>query len=88
MLLGIYHEPVCLREGHVETYGPYARYVLGMAQRFEAVRVFAPATDQPTQYAGVALDQANVEVVPLPYFETHAQAYRRMWAIMSAFRSH
>lgn len=69
-----------------DTYGPYARYVLEFARHFDHVTVFAPTTAEPTYFSGHPVDAANVRVVPLPFFMTHAQAYRRAGAIARAFR--
>lgn len=88
MRIGIYHEPVHTDGKGFDTYGPYARYVLEFAQHFEHVTVFAPTTDQPTYFSGCPLEAPNVTVVPLPWFTTHAQAYRRSVSIVRAFRSH
>lgn len=71
-----------------DTYGPYARYVLEFARHFDRVIVFAPATDQPIHFSGTPLVADNVEIVPLPFFMTHAQAYRRARTIASVFRRH
>lgn len=86
MHLGLYHEPVHTDGRTFDTYGPYARYVLEFARHFDRVTVFAPTTDKPTYFSGHPLDAGNVNVVPLPFFETHAQAYRRAGAIVRAFR--
>jgi glycosyltransferase involved in cell wall biosynthesis len=88
MRLGIYHEPVHT-DGHTfDTYGPYARYVLEFARRFEHVTVFAPATSDPTYFSGCPLNRPNLTVIPLPYFETHVQAYRHAVTIARIFRRH
>jgi len=88
MRIGIYHEPVHTDGQRFDTYGGYARYVLEFARHFEQVIVFAPTTDKPTYFSGVPLDAPNITVAPLPYFETHAQAYRRALQIISVFRRH
>ncbi len=88
MRIGLYHEPVHTDGTSYDTYGGFARYVLEFARHFDDVTVFAPATDRPTYFSGVPLDARNVTVVPLPYFETHVQAYRRAGRIIRAFRAH
>jgi glycosyltransferase involved in cell wall biosynthesis len=88
MHLGLYEEPVHTDGRTFDTYGPYARMVLALARHFDQVTVFAPTTDQPTYFSGVALDATNVRIVPLPFFATHAGAYRRAPAIVRAFRRH
>lgn len=88
MRIGLYHEPVHTDGRTFDTYGAYARYVLEFARHFEHVTVFAPTTDRPTYFSGCSLDAPNVTVAPLPYFETHAQAYRRARAIVRVFRRH
>ena len=88
MHLGLYHEPVHTDGESYDTYGAYARYVLEFARHFERVTVFAPTTDAPTYFSGVSLAAGNVTVVPLPFFMTHAGAYRRYFAIRRAFRAH
>ncbi len=88
MRIALYHEPVHTDGRTYDTYGGYARYVLEFARHFDHVTVFAPTTDQPTYFSGVPLDAPNVTVAPLPYFETHAQAYRRARRIIRIFRAH
>ena len=88
MHLGLYEEPVHTDGRTFDTYGPYARMVLALARHFDQVTVFAPTTDQPTYFSGVPLDAPNIRVVPLPFFTTHAGAYRRAPAIVRAFRNH
>jgi glycosyltransferase involved in cell wall biosynthesis len=88
MRIGLYHEPVHTDGQSFDTYGAYARYVLEFARHFDHVTVFAPTTDQPTYFSGCPLDASNVTVAPLPYFETHAQAYRRAPALVRIFRRH
>jgi len=86
--IGLYHEPVHTDGRTFDTYGSYARYVLEFARHFEYVTVFAPTTTEPTYFSGYPLDASNVEVVPLPFFMTHAQAYRRAATIWRIFRRH
>lgn len=88
MHLGLYHEPLHTDGRTYDTYGAYARYVLTFARHFEQVTVFAPVTREETYFSGVPLEAANVRVVPLPWFMTHAQAYRRAWKIARALRGH
>ena len=88
MRIGLYHEPLHTDGRSYDTYGSYARYVLEFARHFDRVTVFAPVTDQTTYFSGVPLDASNITVVPLPYFETHMQAYRRAGQIVRAFREH
>lgn len=87
MRLGIYHEPVHTDGRTFDTYGAYARYVLDFAKHFEHVTVFAPTTAEPTYFSGYPLERPNLTVVPLPYFETHAQAYRHAVTIARIFRT-
>lgn len=86
MRIGLYHEPVHTDGPTFDTYGPYARYVLEFARHFERVTVFAPATTEPTYFSGCRIDAPNVHFVPLPFFMTHAQAYRHARSIARAFR--
>lgn len=86
MRLGLYHEPVHTDGRTYDTYGSFARYVEEFARHFDEVIVFAPTTDRPTYYSGAPLDRPNIRVAPLPYFETHAQAYRRVFEIRRVFR--
>jgi glycosyltransferase involved in cell wall biosynthesis len=87
MRLGIYHEPIHTDGQTFDTYGAYARYVLEFAKHFEHVTVFAPTTAEPTYFSGYPLERPNLTVVPLPYFETHAQAYRCAINIARIFRT-
>ena len=88
MRIGLYHEPLHTDGRTYDTYGGYARYALEFARHFEHVTVFAPVTDQPSYFSGVPLDAPNLTVAPLPYFETHAQAYRHAPTIVRVFRQH
>ncbi|MCK4341674.1 MAG: glycosyltransferase family 4 protein [Phycisphaerae bacterium] len=88
MRIGLYHEPLHADGQSYDTYGSYARYVLEFARHFDHVTVFAPVTDQPSYFSGVPLDASNITVAPLPYFETHIQAYRRAPSIVRTFRAH
>jgi len=88
MHLGLYHEPVHTDGVGFDTYGPYARYVLAFAQRFEHVTVLAPTTDKPTYFSGCKLDAPNVTVAPLPFFQTHVEAAAQLGAIINTFRRH
>ncbi len=88
MRIGIYHEPLHTDGRSYDTYGSYARYLLEFARHFDQVTVFAPVTDQPTYFSGVPLDAPNLTFAPLPFFMTHAQAYRRAPAIIRVFRRH
>jgi glycosyltransferase involved in cell wall biosynthesis len=88
MRLGLYNEPVHTDGRTFDTYGPNARYALEFARHFDQVTVFAPTTDQPTYFSGVALDAPNLAVAPLPFFMTHAQAYARLRQITRVFRAH
>jgi glycosyltransferase involved in cell wall biosynthesis len=87
MRLGIYHEPVHTDGQTFDTYGAYARYVLEFAKHFDHVTVFAPVTSKTTYFSGCPLERQNLTVVPLPYFETHAQAYRHAVTIARIFRT-
>jgi glycosyltransferase involved in cell wall biosynthesis len=89
MHIGLYHEPLHTTDHRsYDTYGSYARYVLEFARHFENVTVFAPVTDQPTYFSGVSIDRPNITVAPLPFFMTHAQAYRRARQLLRTFRNH
>jgi glycosyltransferase involved in cell wall biosynthesis len=86
--IGLYHEPLHTDGQHYDTYGGYARYLLEFARHFDHVTVFAPVTTEQTYFSGVPIDRDNVTVAPLPYFETHVQAYRNLRSILRAFRAH
>jgi len=88
MRLGLYHEPIHTDGRSFDTYGPFARYVLGLAKHFERVILFAPTSRQPTYFSGVPLDAPNLTIVPLPYFLTHIQALRHAGEIIDSFRRH
>lgn len=88
MHLGLYHEPVRAVAGGYETYGAFARYVMGFARHFERVTVFAPTTANETYFSGCAIDSPNITVVPLPFFMTHIQAIKKAPTIIRAFRRH
>jgi glycosyltransferase involved in cell wall biosynthesis len=88
MHLGLYHEPVHFDGAAYDTYGPFARYIAEFARHFERVTVFAPVTEQPSYFSGCRLEEPNVTVVALPWFTTHAGAYRHARAIYRAFRRH
>lgn len=88
MKLCIYHEPLHSDGQTFDTYGPYARYVTEFARHFEHVLVFAPVTTEATYFSGCPLNSHNITVVPLPYFQTHAQAYRHVVTIAKIFRRH
>ena len=88
MRIGLYHEPLHTDGTAYDTYGGYARYIHEFARHYEQVTVFAPVTDQETYFSGVPVDAPNVTVVPMPYFDTHVQAYRRGGRIVRAFRQH
>jgi glycosyltransferase involved in cell wall biosynthesis len=88
MRLGIYHEPVHTDGQTFDTYGAYARYVLEFAKHFEHVTVFAPVTAQSTYFSGCPLDAPNATIVPLPFFRTHAQAYRHGLTMARILRRH
>lgn len=88
MRLGIYHEPVHTDGRIFDTYGPYARYVMEFAKHFPSITVFAPVTTKPTYFSGCPLTAPNVTVVPLPYFQTHAQAYWHAMSIALIFHRH
>ncbi len=88
MRLGIYHEPIHTDGQIFDTYGAYARYVLEFAKHFEHVTIFAPVTKEPTYFSGYPLDAPNTTIVPLPFFRTHAQAYRHGLTIARILRQH
>jgi len=88
MRLGIYHEPIHTDGQGYDTYGPYARYVLEFARHFEQITLFAPATDKDTYFSGCSLEAPNITVAPLPFFQTHTQAYRRAITIAGIFHRH
>ncbi|HET6429724.1 MAG TPA: glycosyltransferase family 4 protein [Phycisphaerae bacterium] len=88
MHLGVYQEPVHTDGAGYDTYGPFARYLNGLARHFDQVTVFAPTTAEDTYFSGHPLLAGNLTVVPLPFFMTHAQAYRKAFRIWRAFRRH
>jgi len=88
MHLGVYQEPVHTDGVGFDTYGPFARYLNGLARHFEQVTVFAPTTAEDTYFSGHRLSADNLTVVPLPFFMTHAQAYRHALSLWRAFRRH
>lgn len=89
MHIGLYHEPLHTTDFRsYDTYGGYARYALEFARHFDRVTIFAPVTTEPTYFSGTPLDAPNITVVPLPFFMTHVQAYRRVGRILRAFRAH
>jgi glycosyltransferase involved in cell wall biosynthesis len=88
MHLGLYQEPVSLGPEGYETYGPFALCISLFARRFEQVTVFAPTATGESYFSGHRVDQPNVTVAPLPFYMTHAQAYRRYGAIKRVFAQH
>ena len=88
MRVGVYQEPVHTDGRAFDTYGPFARFLGQFARHFQEVVVFAPATDQGGYFSGCPIDAPNIQVVPLPFFLTHAQAMRHAGGIAAAFRAH
>ncbi|MHC4474801.1 MAG: glycosyltransferase [Planctomycetota bacterium] len=58
------------------------------ARHFDRVFVFAPVTAKPSYFSGCPLNMPDIKVIALPYFETHAQAYKHALTISRLFHQY